>query len=601
MITIEQGLQIMRPRIEGRSFHPYYERTVDRKKLYKAMMTGECLSDYLHTFTGREDADQFAIRKEITQECVTPAVNEAAAKFYKTNRYPNIEKDLYYENKTGNIDKLKEALSKFCFEGDVQAYMATEYDRRSLIDPNAFLVIDFGEFDILQNQRAETYGVFIPCENVVDFEYLPNDVLNYLVISQCFSFYDADGVQQNLTDYIGYLGDDILVFAEYHEERKSPSDNATVEEIGTGSYYVYALSPKAGQVQAFRLGYIKDPIANYKTCISPLDAAETVVMDLINDKSEYDQTKRFHVFPQKLQFVDDCPGESQYKTCDRGRTPDGSTCGKCGGSGKVPIHTSSADVLTFSVPKDKDDFYIPLSEMVHYAKPDIEIIQHLREDVEKSQYKILRAIFASESVVKTDGATEIQKTATEFILKDDDLNNILTPFCEQKVKFYKFIVRQVAEFNDLAEKLVIIFKYPESKRIQSVEELQDKLAVMVSQGAPTPLLNAVENEIASKRYIDDPDGLNEYEIINSHRPFRNRKESDVQFAIGAGIVPKWIEVLWANFEVIMEEIIQDETFFDKKYPERAVIVKAAADKLKADLEPAEPTTLLGSSASPQQQ
>ena len=27
---------------------------------------------------------------------------------------------------------------------------------------------------------------------------------------------------------------------------------------------------------------------------------------------------------------------------------------------------------------------------------------------------------------------------------------------DQKVKFYKFIVRQVAEFNDLAEKLVIV-------------------------------------------------------------------------------------------------------------------------------------------------
>lgn len=586
MITVEQGLQIMKPFVDSQSRHQYYDRTVERRKFYEASMTGEGLDDYLIHFERRETKEQLVLRKNITNQCVTPPINEAAAKFYKTSRYPNIKKDLYYESNTDRLKALEESLRKFCFEGDVQEYIALEYDRRCLIDPNSFLIIDFKSFDVVQNQRPEPYGVFIPCDDVVDFEFLPNDELNYLIVTRPYTFYQADGTRVDLVDYYCYCGDDIIVMEQFAEERKMIGQ--VMPDVGVEDYYIYTLTPKAGQVQAFRLGYIKDPTTHYKTVISPLDPAEPVIRDLINDKSEYDQTKRFHVFPQKYQFVDNCPGENEYTPCNVGCRPDGSACKRCGGTGLAPIHTSSSDVLTFRMPKDKDDYFIPLADMSHYSKPEIDIIQHLREDIQINQQQVLRAIFTASTAQKPSGGSgdiKIEETATKTNITVDEEANTLLPYCHHKTKFYKFIIRQIALFNDIADGLVIMFEYPKSLRLESLEELQAMFSTMVSSGAPSALLDDVEHEIITKRFIDDSEALNRYEIWNTHRPFRNRKESDVQFAIGQGLSPKWMEVLWANFEYFQSIFDEDPSFFKKKTKDRWDELKKAVQELEKDLEP----------------
>lgn len=595
MITVEQGRSVMQPRINSQTRHEHYDRTVNRRKLYHAMMTGDDIESYLSRFESRESTEQFELRKKITQQCVSPAINEAAAKFYKTSRYPNIKKEMKYEGSAGSgrLDKLQDALKKFCYDGDVQGYLATEYDRRSLIDPNGFLVIDFTDFDALQNEKPGAYGVFIPCDNVVDFEFLPNDELNWLLIERPVQIFDSKSNLVNLKDYIGYLGDDILIYEEVHEDRKVKlRQGGQTITAGASEFYEYTLQSKAGQVQAFRLGYIKDPITEYKTVVSALDNAETVVMDLNNDKSEYDQTKRFHVFPQKFVFAPKCPGESDIITCNHGQTHDGHTCKKCSGTGLL-IHESSADVLIFPMPKDVQDYVVPLSEMSHYAKPDIEIIKHLREDLDASKLNIMRAIFTTESAVKTDGKINVEQTATEFSIKSDDENNTLLPFCEHKSKVYKFIVRQVANFNDLGEGLKVLFEFPQALRLETVEQLQEKFSLLVKAGASPTLLDDIETEIAAKRFIDDPEGLKKYNTWKQHRPFRNRTREEVEFAMGQGSVPKWLEVLWALFEYIMTEVENTNSgFYDKDYEAQRDLIKAAAMELKNELDPEEPARFL---------
>lgn len=585
MITIEQGRSVMDPRINGSTKHEHYQRTVDRRKLYHAMMTGDDIEDYLTRFECREDAEQFRIRKMVTQQCVSPAINEAAAKFYKTSRYPNIKKELKYDKRQARIDTLKEQLNKFCYDGNIESYLATEYDRRSLIDPNAFLVMDFTDYDPLQNERPGVYGVWVPCDNVIDFDFLPNDELNYLLINRHIEIFDDDSNLISLVDYIGYLGNDILIYEQMNEFRNTiQRPGGEVVALGVNNYYVYSVSSKAGQVQAFRIGYIKDPITNYQTCVSPLDTAETVVMDLNNDKSNYDQTKLFHCFPQKFQFVEKCPGEGDIKTCSHGKTIDGGTCNVCKGKG-VLVHSSSSDVITLTMPKDREEYIMPLSDMIHYASPGIEIIKHLREDLEGSKMAIMRAIFTTESAVKTDGSVKVDNTATEFMIKSDDLNNILLPFCEHKSKVYKFIVRQIALFNDLADGLSILFEYPASLRLETVEELQAKFSTLVDSGASPTLLDDLEAEIASKRFTDDPDGLKKYNTWRAHRPFRNRTSSDVEFAIGNGLSPKWIEVLWASYEQIMTELENEHSgFYDMGFSEQRELIKARAKEYQEELE-----------------
>lgn len=595
MITIDEGLQIISPRIIRNTRHEHYARTVDRRKLYHAMLTGDDIEEYLMRFDQREDLAQFKARKKITQQCVSPACNEAVAHFDKLARYPNIKKELRYDTGAERIERLHEALRLFCNEGDVQEYLAGEFDRRSLIDPNAFLVLDFGDFDAAAGEVPRVYGVYVDCDNVIDFDYLPNGELDYLFIEQYFDVFDKEGNSTQVRDYVGYLGDDMLLCEQIHENRVPTKRGAIIGtlEAGHTSYSIRALNPQAGQVQAFRLGYIKDPITNYKTCVSPLDKAETVVMDLNNDKSEYDTTKRFHVFPQKFQFAAPCPGESDMVSCRGGRTPDHQVCSVCKGSG-VKIHMSSSDVITLPLPKDKDDYFIKLADMTHYAKPDIEIIKHLREDVESSKLAIKRAIFTAESAVKTDGALKIEDTATKEVIKQDDMSNILLPYGLQRSRAFKFIVYQIAAFNDIRDGLTVLYEYPQSLRLETIEELQEKYAVLVASKASLTLLDDIDAEIGAKRFMDDPDGLKRYNTWRLHRPFRNMASEEIEFIIGAGLVPKWLQVLWGAYDHVMTELENTEkTFYDMQYSKQRELIKAATQLLVTDLEPEEPEPFLG--------
>src|SRR5690606_36534406 len=129
-------------------------------------------------------------------------------------------KELKYDKRYERIAVLEEQLNKFCYDGNIQSYLATEYDRRSLIDPNAFLVMDFTDYDPLQNERPGVYGVWIPCDSVIDYDFLPNDELNYLIINRQVQIFDQDSNLIDLVDYIGYLGNDILIYEEMNEFRQ---------------------------------------------------------------------------------------------------------------------------------------------------------------------------------------------------------------------------------------------------------------------------------------------------------------------------------------------------------------------------------------------
>lgn len=589
MIDIATGRVIIDALIVTNGKHQDYDRTVDRKNLYYAMQTGQDLVDRLKIFLPRETQDQFDARKTITNQCVSPAINEALSTFYKAGRYPNVKNDTFYESGTERLPRLEKALRYFCDEGDVQEYLLNHYDLRSLLDPNAFLVIDFKAFNASAGEVPQCYGVYIGCENVRDFSYMENDTLDYLVIDRVSTIYDADRLNKaTVTDFIGYLGNDILLYEEAHEWRAvTPGSTRIVEGKGDHKYYEYQINSKAGQVQAIRLGYKKDPLTNWRTCVSPLDNAENAVIDLNADKSEYDVVKKFHIFPRKWQYGLPCPGEAPQDLvyCRGGeRSTDGKTCKKCGGSG-FKILTNSSDVMLVPFPDDiKGEGMVTLKDMTHYEVSDIDIIKHMREDVQAGKIDIIRSIFTTESVVRTDGNVKIEKTATEVDLKDDDKNNVVLPFCKYRSRVFKFIVRQVAEFNDLGEGLQVLFEYPPSMRLEDVETLQLRFTALSEAGASAMLLNDLEDEIATKRFVDDQESLKRYYTWSLHRPFRNRPETEIEFMIGQGGVPKWRVVLWANYEEIMNDLaLENKGFFDTDPKTQREMIKAKAIELEAEL------------------
>src|SRR5690606_23679943 len=142
--------------------------------------------------------------------------------------------------------------------------------------------------------------------------------------------------------YTLYDIDYTVVFTEvdkkFLEENVMQDDLYAAErlvEIKGKTYSMDVYEPKVGYVTAARIGYNRDIFTKGRTFVSPIKPAEAFLRKSIKTVSELDLSMTLHAFPQKIQYVDTCPGESPEKRCFHGKTEDGQEiCKACGGSGK---------------------------------------------------------------------------------------------------------------------------------------------------------------------------------------------------------------------------------------------------------------------------
>lgn len=120
----------------------------------------------------------------------------------------------------------------------------------------------------------------------------------------------------------------------------------------------------------------------------------------------------------------------------------------------------------------------------------------------------------------------------------------------------------------------------------TLEELEADYQNAITAGAPAFMLDQKADEVARKKFADDPDALNKYFVRARLQRFRHRTSEDVQFAIGTGLVSKADEVLWADFESILSDVEIDNPQFYKLQPkDQRKLVKEAAEEYAKTLNP----------------
>lgn len=594
-LTAEQGLPIIINTVRNGVVHRDYDRVCKLAKKYYQLITGEDMDELMRQFSRREDTTLFEQRKSITQH-ITPSVSSAImSPFYKVGRVNVIKRDVTMD-KIEDFDKVKEvvmtAIDNYYGGKSLDKYLETRFVELSFSDPNSWIITEFDEpsRDEQGNptEKVKPYPWEVSSTDAINFKFKNNELLWLIVkrevcIKQKYEKKEKDKVvgidtvDEIGTTYTIYLDKEAIKFTQIPFDGVTIPEDGLIHEVavmmeGGGFetvqyirfdqkriYKVETSLHNAGRVPACRVGYKADITTDARTCVSPMEPGIPYFMKMIKTVSEFDLTMCLHVFPQKIQYVPKCIGESKEIGCDAGRTPAGDSCKVCNGSGQMPTHTSAQDALFLRMPKNPDDM-IDLEKLMIYKSPSIELVKFQRDYITELSQAAQKAVFNSDVFSRAEIAT----TGMEKYIEMDNIYDTLFPFGERFADIWKYKAKVIGALVD-AFNLITDYRFPKDFKFKSVDDLLSELKLANDSAAPAYIRQEISRDIAAQQFQDKPEELKRIYVKEKFFPFAGKSSQEIIYIISNNKTTQYNEILWSNFEQIFLELEMEAESIQKYF------------------------------------
>ena len=541
----EQGLLKLTEVIKGNLKHRDYKRVTKLADEYYKMVSGDGISDLLRRIVKRETEEEFEMRKTITNSIIPPTLASTKLPFQKTVRTKPKKRDISWEGKDDEKkkDDFEQKISAYWGDASLEKFLEYAFVDYNYIDPNAFLITEFDEFDP-RKEKAKPYPFIATSDQCVMFE-TKNNILEYLVVKLPIKYKVKQG-EEDGSKYTIYLGMDTITFTQVDNGYQA-EQGAKVIEIEKNYYLVQMFTPKNEKVPARRFGYKRDPVTQGRTYVSVFHDVIPYLNKTLKTDSELDLSTAMTAFPQRFEYVtpcNECGGSGVLK--------DGKECGICHGTGRAPVHNSTMDVITLDLPRNKEEM-IDLENMLVYKSPPIDLLTFQKDYINELRANVFLMMFNKELLDKADVAA----TATEKVLDIDYVNDTLNPFARSLSTMWEFVVKDIATYTDFAKGLWVDHEYPEDFKFKSMTEMMRELQGAKDANASTSTIAKIEDDINEKLYADQPYDLKVIRIKNSFNPFRGYKEETINLLISQNLTTKYNATLYANLESIFNELEQE--------------------------------------------
>jgi hypothetical protein len=612
MLTIQEAFVILANLVRkgASAYHVDYEHVTKKANLYRQLITGVGAEELLTAFAPRETEAAKAQRINITQLTTKPLAGSIMQPFYQPGRLDNIKRFIGYKSEAKNADvrtqELEASIATFWGNESLEEYIAQRFPSLSFLDPNAFLVTEFAEFDA-RYSKATPYPVEITCHEAVDFRY-KNNVIEYLIVKQSALYVTEAGNLETGEMYLMYLPNDILKLTQVAQAaylgtgldiyaRAEVTDPYFVAD-STRRFRLDRYEPKAGRVQAKRIGYLYDAETNGRTFVNPFDNALPYFKKAIKRTSELDLTFVLHVFPQKIFYAEACPGErvklpavagqpprTSLSPCTAGiNTKTGKTCKTCQGAGVV-THTSAQDALAVTKPKPGEVVNVKLDDYVVYKAPPVELLKVMAESLRDVENDARRAVYNSEQIERVSGPKLAPDTATGETIDREQFNNTIGPFAKHCASFWRWFVELIAEFTDNAEDLVTVREYPTDLKPKTLKELYAERKDAVDAGLPYHMIQAIDADISAKMFVDNELANLKFKVKQRFTPFLGKSAEELALILTTGRARKLDEVLWSHGDTIFDELETEAPDLYRMTPEKQwLLIKPKAEAIIAELE-----------------
>ena len=547
-MTKEDGIKLLEQIITDEVTHQDYKRVVALAEKYYKLKTGDGIEELLHQIETRVTDEEFKQIKKIYKSIIPSTLNSTKLPFQKAARKQPIVRDVDYPDESDQKKtELEEYIGTYWGNKSLEEFLEYAYIDYNYIDPNAFLITEFGDFDP-RVEKAKPYPFIASSAEAIMFDY-QNELLQYLVVKLPIKYMDGT-VEKVGEKYTMYLGMDTIVYSQV-----ANMEGAVL--IRNKFYEVILYQPKNEKVPAVRFGYIRDEQTKGRTFVSVFHCVIGLLEKTLKIDSELDLSTAMVAFPQRYRYVTPC----RNMGCNKGFMPDGNACQVCQGTGVQPFHKGTQDIVKLALPKNPEEM-IELQQLAYDHSPDIALLQFDSDYVEKLEKKIQAKMFNADLYTRA----EVSTTATEKILETDNLNDTLYPFARNYSATWEFVVYDIATFTDLYDGLTLQHKFPNDFKFKGLTELMEELQMAKNAGASTSTIAAIEDDINEILYSDRPEALKEMRIKNQINPFRGYSEANIRFIISQGNAPKQSVVLWENLESIFQDLeVENPELYDLAY------------------------------------
>lgn len=567
--------------------HRDYDHTVNLAMNYKRFNTGKNIDPILIRYNPNETEEEFEQRKRITK-VITPALTSSVMKpFLKVPRTDRVVKKIIPKNKSTDKKIESEIQHKLDLfygsdseEGGLDFWLRNRFVQLSFTDPNAFIVIEFDDFDN-KEETPNAYPFEVSSANALNYDTTNNNT-QWLVAREFIKFesriQDNKVVFEDGEKFTIYCGEFSIVFrrvssnSDIRLNYALPDDEEIVEVKGNHFYAVSYYETKLPDWQLFRVGYIQDIETDDRTFVNPYHSAYCYLEKSIKAVSEMDLTNASHVFPQKYAYVSTCQGEPD-DTCNKGYNREGVICKSCKGAG-TKIHTSSQQVITMPLPESNVDA-VPLKDMVAYFSPPMDLLEFQYKVVNDFEPKIHQAVFNTTVLVQKT----IVATATEKEQDIDSVYDTLIPFASKCSAVYLNVCNAVAVLLGYEKRVTFVYRYPADFKMKTRLMLYNETKTATESNVPSFVLESVQDEFAYQVYIDDPEGMIKYKVKKRFTPFVGKSQEEIIFCLSSPLTLKKSKILYLNFEEIFSEAEQiNQNFYILDYKaQKAIIDKIVED------------------------
>jgi len=555
MITTDNAIALCIDRIVNKTSHCYYQRTVDRAELYEQLITGEEQEDLLKTMFAHCSKEELEKIQHLTQPITGAICNSLNMAFKKALRAQPILKQIDFigQNVDEKVDLVEEKLAVFNANKDLDHWLINRFHELTFIDPNAWIVIDFGPYDPAKD-KPTPYPFVVSSEEAVNFQFV-NGIAQWLMVEQEISYVDqVDNKKKEGRKLFIYLPNEALTFTQTSSKGSDKPSSVVLdnnEAIFTGpdgTYNVVRTEHLTGRVPAFRVGYVSDEGADGEIYVSPIHkGAVPYLLKSIKSVAELDLSHHGHVFPQKYEYADACSFEADGACKFSGELQ--MNCKKCGGTG-IPQHRKSSDVIRIKLPKGVDNAeLLDLNKFAAYITGPVEIVKLINDYVQELKMSCYKSVFNAETFSKD----QVQQTATGVNLDLQNVYDTLSDYAKHVASVWVdtvTIVSSILGYTDSNHKLV----YPSDFKLKSVTDLLNDLKSANDSGAPSYVQTEITRDIAAIMYVDRPNEKLKFDKKLELYPFQGKSKDEVLMIINAGLCQKIDAIVYTYFDRICEEL-----------------------------------------------
>lgn len=535
-----EGLELLKKIIDKEIKHEDYDHVTKLADKYYKLITGDGLEEMLHKIETRVTDEEFEQIKKIYKSIIPSTLNSTKMPYLKaTRKQPKKTIDFLNESDKKKVE-LQEYIDKYWGDKSLEKYLEYAFVDYNYIDPNAFLITEFDEFDP-KVEKASPYPFVASSTEAIMFEY-KNEILQYLVVQLPIKYMDGD-IEKDGFKFTMYLGQDTVELRQV-ANKVSFDEDIEIVEIRSKYYAIYYYEPKNDKVPAIRFGYLRDAQTKGRTFVSVFHCVIELLEKTLKIDSELDLSCSMVAFPQRFTYVSPCKNPG----CKNGYMPDGKTCDVCGGTGTEPFHRGTQDIVTFAMPRNKEEM-IDLNNILVYKGPPIELLTFDSEYLEKLEQKVQAKMFNADLYTRD----QVSTTATEQLLEADNLNDTLYGFAQHYSTVWIFVVKDIATFTDL-QGVILTHQFPKDFKFKTLTELMTELQLAKSASASSATIAAIEDDMNELLYADRPDDLKRINVKNFFDPFRGYSEANIRFIISQGNTTLYNRTLWENKEAIFQEL-----------------------------------------------